>query len=219
MGRFVYVRAWLMGIECMCFVIDGKFCHPLYISFLQGTLLLALNNPLLMLHRSCVFELNLFLQGGNPWLETIGKCVSITHLQFGWDHCPRTAYNSCFWEGEWLRSKVKIWEVYFIVNCLYQYIRTLLERIDDSVCFTSVIIFRRKKNLTVCTNFKSSRYFITVIYLHWSNKSSRIGKAQYREFWKELNPFPFQYAVCLWRNFHMQVTCWRLFYLLCELSL
>jgi len=52
-----------MGIECLCFVIGGEFRHPLYNSFLSRTLLLALNNPLLTLHYSCVIELNFVCPG------------------------------------------------------------------------------------------------------------------------------------------------------------
>ena len=48
----------------------------------------------------------------------------------------------------------KVGKVYFIgVNCLEQYVLTLLEMIDDGICFTSVIIFRKKRNLMVCTKF------------------------------------------------------------------
>jgi hypothetical protein len=54
-ARFMYVRIGLMGTECLCFVIGGEFLHPLYISFLRGTLLHAVNNPLLTQHYRVIF--------------------------------------------------------------------------------------------------------------------------------------------------------------------
>jgi hypothetical protein len=147
-ARFMYVRTWWMGIECLCFVIGGEFCHPLYISFLRGTLLLALNNPLLTRHYSCVFELNFVSLGWQSvtwedWRVCLDhpSSVGLGPLSKDWEQFMLLGKRVTSLQGK------KVGKVYFIgVNCLEQYILTLLEMIDDSICFTSIIIFRKKRH-------------------------------------------------------------------------
>lgn len=107
--------------------LENFFTNWVTISLSKRTVFHGVNNEL-TIQNIIALSLNdiLFLQGGNSWLETIGQCVSIAHLQLGWDNSPRTEYNSCFWKREWLLNKVRNMRNFTVVELIvwivYNYI-------------------------------------------------------------------------------------------------